>query len=91
MATIYKAKRRTPIPEGAEILESRGKRFAVWTAGDRRRRAPLSADGLSIIVAGAGYVIQYFDHNGKRRKKTTRCPDRDAVERLANGCSKRGP
>ncbi len=84
VATIYKAKRRVPIPDGAEILESRGKRFAVWTAGDRRRRAPLSADGLSIIMAGAGYTIQYFDHNGKRRKKTTRCPDRDAVERLAN-------
>ena len=84
VATIYKANRRRPIPEGAEILESRGKRYAEWTDGNRRRRAPLSADGLSIVVEAAGYTIQYFDHNGQRRKKTTRCPDRDAVERLAN-------
>jgi integrase len=84
VATIYKATRKRPIPKGAEILESRGKRFAKWTDGKRNRRAPLSADGLSIVVEAAGYSIQYFDHNGKRRKKTTRCPDRDAVERLAN-------
>ena len=44
----------------------------------------MSADGRAIVVEAAGYTIQYFDHNGKRRKKTTRCPDRDAVERLAN-------
>ena len=84
MATIYKVKRRRPIPERAEILESRGKQFAVWTENGRRHRAPLSTDGLSIIVAAAGYTIQYFDHTGQRRKKATRCPDRDAVERLAN-------
>ena len=56
----------------------------MWTDGERRRRAPLSADGRSIMVEAAGYTIQYFDHNGQRRKKSTRCPDRDAVERLAH-------
>ncbi|MEN6452081.1 MAG: hypothetical protein ABFC96_16445, partial [Thermoguttaceae bacterium] len=84
MATVYKAKRRAPIPEDAEFLESRGKRYAVWMVGGQRKRASLTADGRCISLTSAGYVIQYFDHNGKRRKKTTRCPDRDAVERLAN-------
>jgi len=84
VATIYKAKRRRPIPAGAEILESRGKRYAVWTEGERRRRAPLTPDGAAVILTAAGYTVQYYDHTGQRRKKTTRCPDRDAVERLAH-------
>ena len=41
MATVYKRIRRKPVPEGAEIVESRGRRVAVWTSRSRKQRAPL--------------------------------------------------
>lgn len=83
MATIYKRTRKSPIPKGAEIVTRRGQRFAVWNRGKRQRRAPLTSDGNAILVESPGYRIEYFDHNGKRRKKSTRCTDRTAVEQLA--------
>jgi len=91
MATIYKRTRKRPIPEGAEIITRKGERFAVWTEGKahRRRRAPLTPDGMFVVIESPGYEIQYFDHNGQRRKKSIRCNDRDAAQQLANDLEKR--
>ena len=83
MATIYKRTRKAPVPPGSEIVTRKGQLFAVWNRGKRQRRAPLTADGKAVLLESPGYCIEYFDHNGQRKKKSTRCTDRDAVVRLA--------
>ncbi len=83
MATIYRRTRREPLPEGAEIVERKGQRFAVWTDSKGRHRARLTKDGLAIVVDLPGYEIQFFDENGKRRKESVRCGDRDTAEQIA--------
>ncbi len=86
MASVYKRSRRKPIPEDAEIVQRGGRRFAVWTDNrtKRRRRATLSDDGKAIIVQAGGYTIEWFDHDGRRRRKGTRIADKDAAQQLAN-------
>ena len=86
MASVFKRTRIKPIPAGAEIAEYRGKRVAVWTnrKTKRRQRAPLTEDGKRIAVEDAHYTIEYFDHEGQRRRKSSRCPDKDAAQQLAN-------
>ena len=61
MATIYKRTRRKPIPKGAEIVESRGKRFAIWTSRRRRRKALLADDGQSVLMEDANYTVEWFN------------------------------
>ena len=65
MATIYKRTRRKPIPQGAEIIQRDGKRFAVWLDRGRRRRAPLADDGAAILDESSDYTIEYFNHRGR--------------------------
>jgi integrase len=86
MATIYKRIRLQPIPTGAAIVERGGKLFAEWTnrKTKRRQRAPLNDDGTKVAIESSGYEIEYVDHNGERKRKSTRCPDRDAAQQLAN-------
>jgi len=87
MASIYKRRRRRPIPDGAEIITRKGQRFAVWNhpKTGRRQKAPLSDDGEAVLLESPGYMIQWFDATGRRRKKSTRCPDLDAARQLAAG------
>jgi hypothetical protein len=58
MATIYRRTQRKPIPEDAEIVERKGKRYAAWTDSAGRHRARLARDGKAILVDKPGYVIQ---------------------------------
>ncbi len=83
MATVYKRTYKAAVPPGAEIVTRKGERFAVWTDNGQRRRAPLTADGTRIVLQRAGYTIQYFDANGKRRKESVRCGDMDTAKQIA--------
>ena len=83
MATVYKRTQRKPIPEGAEIVERGGERFAVWKDSAGRHKARLAPDGKAILLDRPGYEIQWFDENGKRRKESVRCGDRDTAEQIA--------
>ena len=83
MATVYRRTQRKPIPEGAEIVERNGRRSAVWSDSAGRHRARLSDDGKAIIIERPGYVIQYFDENGQRRKESVRCGDLDTANQIA--------
>jgi len=82
MATVYKRTRRKPIPEGAEIIESRGRRFAVWASrGGRKRKAPLTDDGQAVVIQDDHYTVEWFTWDGKR-KRLSGGPDKDAAEAL---------
>jgi integrase len=84
MATVYKRTRRKPIPKGAETVERKGRRYAVWTSRGRQHRAPLSDDGAAVLIEADEYTVEYFDHTGKRRRVGSGTPDKDAAQRLAN-------
>ena len=86
MASVYKRRRRKPIPDGAEIVQRNGKRVAVWVnrKTGRRERAPLSDDGQAVIIQADTYTIEWFEHADKRRRKGTRIADKDEAQRMAN-------
>jgi len=83
MASVYKRSYTAALPSGAEIVQRKGERLAVWTADGRRHRAPLTPDGTRIVLQRQGYTIQYFDHEGKRRKESVRCGDLDTAKQIA--------
>ncbi len=85
MATVYKRRELRPIPDGAEIGTYRGKLYATWTDGrGKAQRAPLNADGDKIIQAAECYTAQYFNEHGKRRKRATKCHDKQEAQRYAD-------
>jgi len=82
VATIYRRKRRLPIPLGAKIVEYRGKPYAVWVSrGGRQRKAPLADDGQAVEVVDDNYTVEWFSWDGKRRRLCGG-PDKDAAEAL---------
>jgi integrase len=83
MATVYRRTERRKLPEGSEIVERKGQRFAIWTDSSGRHRARVSKDGKAVIIDRPGYEIQYFDENGRRRKESVRCADADTARRIA--------
>jgi len=86
MATIYKRRDLRPIPEGAEVVTYRGRRYAKWVNAKtgNAQRAPLSLSGDRIVCESAYYTVRYFDHDGRRVRVSTKCADRDAAQQLAN-------
>jgi len=85
MATVYRRRRKKPIPTRATIEHYRGKPMAVWTdrRTGRKRRARLAGGG-TIEVEDERYTIEYFDHAGKRQRIASGTCDQDAAKRLAN-------
>jgi integrase/recombinase XerD len=83
VASIYKRRRRKPIPDGAEIVsDKRGRKFATWLdKQDRRRRAPLSDDGKQIVVEDDFYTVAWFDWTGRRCREVAG-KDHDGAEAL---------
>jgi len=85
MASVFKRRRRKPIPEGATLKTFRGNPVAEWTDGrGQRQRAPLADDGKAIMQEAEFYCVEYFDHEGQRRRKGTRIADHDAAKQYAN-------
>ncbi len=68
MAVIYRKKYPIPMPEGAEIISRRGKKFARWQNGkNQTRTAEVLEDGRVMFVADCLYV-RYRDSAGKDRR-----------------------
>ena len=81
MAAVYKKKYPTPMPEGAEIVERRGKKMARWTNGKGQERiAEVLDDGRVQFISDCWYV-RYTDASGKMRRESTGCRDKRAAER----------
>jgi hypothetical protein len=89
MATVYKRTQRKAMPLGAVIVERRGEKWAIWTDAAGKHSARLAPDGKAILIDRPGYEIQFFDENGKRRKESVRCSDRDTAEQIAAESGKR--
>ena len=79
MARIFKHKRRRPLPSGAEIVRKRNNgKIARWVAGNgKRKEAPLSDDGESIIIESGVYRAEWRDADGVVHQESTGCRDGD--------------
>jgi integrase len=83
MATVFKRTRSKPIPAGAEISDVKGKQYATWLKGKQRKRAPLAESGVEILVEDENYQIEYTDHRGERKHKSSKCREKSVAEQLA--------
>ena len=81
MAAIYKKKYPIPMPDGAEIINRRGKKMARWTNGKGQERiAEVLDDGRIQFVSDCWYA-RYTNAAGKMRRKSTGCRDKRAAEK----------
>jgi integrase len=90
MASVFRRVKKKPLPAGAEVVERKGQRLAVWIdAQGKRRSAPLTKDGLGIQIASTTYTVQFYDEHGQPQRKASRCRDRAAAEQLGRELEKR--
>ena len=90
MAGVFRRVKKMPLPEGAQVVERKGKVVAEWLdANGRRRHAPLSKDGTGIRVEAATYTVQFYDEHGHPQRVATRCRDYAAAEQLGRELEKR--
>jgi len=84
MASVFKRKRKEPMPEGAQIIERKGRKVVEWRdANGKRRVAPLSSDGAGIQVESDNYTVQFIDEHGDVQRQASGCSDYDAADQLA--------
>jgi integrase len=84
MASVFKRRKIGPIPAGATILKRSKGSVATWTDGRGcRRTAPLTADGLQIIIESRNYTVSFVDADGKERRRSSECRDYDGALQLA--------
>jgi len=89
VASIYKRTRRKPVPDGTTLKTFRGKQVAEWIDGrGDKQRASVSKDGKTVMVEAAFYTVEWFDHEGRRRRRGTRIVDKDAARQYANELEK---
>jgi integrase len=83
MATIYRKVYPVPMPDGAEIVTSRGRRMAQWTDGNGKvKTAPLSADGRKVLHEADSWYARYTDADGCKRRVSTGCRDEQAARKV---------
>jgi integrase len=90
MGSIYKRKRKRPIPQNAEIVTKRGKAIAEWTGKDGRlHRAKLTEGGQKIEVESKTYYIQFFDEHGVKKNENTKANEIDTARQILQAREKR--
>jgi len=89
MATIFRKTYTQPLPKGAEIVERRGRKVALWL--DRRGRKhyeqiTAGREGQTkIIRESPTWMAQYRDASGRKLVVSTGCRDEQAARQvLAN-------
>ena len=82
MARVYRPTYSAKIPVGAEIIERDGKKLARYKRNGRTETAPLTRDGLKMLVESRAWAIEYVDSEGRPRRKSA-FTDRRATEQMA--------
>ena len=83
MGSIYKRIRKRPIPANAEIVTSRGKKYAGWVGRNKRQhRAILSEDETHMLAKSEHWYIAYIDENGNRAQENTKTRDKEAARKI---------
>ena len=80
MANLYKKTYPVPMPDGAEVIQRRGKPVVRWT--DKRgntKTAPLADDGKRMMYVSDVWYARYKDINGRERRVSTGCRDEQAA------------
>ncbi|MBC8374207.1 MAG: hypothetical protein H8E53_11470, partial [Planctomycetes bacterium] len=81
MAAIYKKKYPIPMPDGAEIINRRGKKMARWTNGKGQERTADILDDRHVQFVSDCWYVRYTDAAGKMRRGSTGCRDKRAAEK----------
>ncbi len=82
MANIYKKAYPIPMPEGAEVVQRRGKPMVRWTDGrGRTRHNPLADDGERMMYVSEVWYARYRDLDGSDRRVSTGCRDEQAARK----------
>jgi integrase len=90
MASVFRRKKKQPLPAGARVVERKGRRVAEWLdANGKRRTAPVTKDGSGIRVESRMYTVRFVDEHGMVREVGTRCGDCAAAEQLGRELEKR--
>lgn len=82
MASIYKKKYPIPIPNGAEIITRQGKKLARWKNGKGQLRTAKLLDKKRIQFISDCWYIRYNDVDGKMRRVTTGCRDKQSAQKM---------
>ncbi len=81
MSSIYKKRKKSPIPDNAEILKS--KNIVEWINGrGKKQKAELSEDGKSMIIESSVWYARYLDHNDIEKHVSTRCRDKQSAQKV---------
>src|SRR6056297_3918376 len=80
MATLFKKQYTKPLPDGAKVIERKGKCFAQWTdRKGKRRTAEMNDTGDRIRVEADTWTAKYRDGEGIIREVATGCRDKQAA------------
>lgn len=80
MGSVYRSTYTRSLPEGAELLTRKGKRFARWVdAHGTRHTGELTAAGDRVLIQSRIYTAKYRDGFGRVVTRSTGCRDKAAA------------
>ncbi len=85
MSRIFKKRGTRSLPEGATIINRRGRRVAQWVdgRGAKREAEVIERDGAScIVIETTTWFMRWRGHDGVVREASTQCRDRDMAARV---------
>jgi len=93
MGTVFRKAWTAPLPPGAEVVTSRGKRVARWRLRNGKLRTAEVFEGQngSLRIRGrtAAYVAKYKDGNGLWVEEVTGCKDETAARAILGQLERR--
>jgi integrase len=93
MGTVFRKAWTAPLPPGAEVVTSRGKRVARWRLRNGKLRTAEVFEGRdgSLRIRGrtAAYVAKYRDRNGVWVEAATGCKDETAARAILGQLERR--
>src|ERR1044071_1277653 len=85
MGSVFRKSYTKPLPQGAEIVEKKGQRFARWKVNGKLRQHPVTkgAGGADrVLIEGRTFYAKYRDHAGTVVVRPTRCKDEQVARQI---------